>query len=343
MGRYHYARWLSVHALDMNSLQESNAYVFTEFEVNGNFVVARTRNRFSSMGIDQRHEQLNADVKGAGGAIGLTDDEDKFLRWMLCAPEEARLVSEFESFSVLKRTETDLYRHHEDSNSFQTRFRRDISNLEAEFEKYGNPFNSRDPDLVHIISNDVMDSTAVEALQSAEKLGIAGKTSFMEMLKNDPSAFNKPIKSNKVRIFDKAHSKTKQPAIKEMKDQLQLFSQLYVATQVRDGDLDKFFKHETLSHPPSLSKNGLMRSGNKSELIPVLKGLVQDQEVVTDFPIVDGVILEGSVMVNQLKPNNGASFSEYAVQTVFPYVKRYKQKCHGKRVDICYETILRNC
>ena len=166
--------------------------------------------------------------------------------------------------------------------------------MEAEFEEYGNPFNSRDPDLVHIISNDVMDSTAVEALQSAEKLGIAGKTSFMEMLKNEPYAFNKPIKSNKVRIFDKAHSKTKQPAIKEMKDQLQLFSQLYVATQVRDGDLDEFFKHETLSHPPSLSKNGLMRSGNKSELIPVLKGLVQDQEVVTDFPLLLITILKKS-------------------------------------------------
>ena len=52
------------------------------------------------MGIDQRHEQLNAEIKGAGGAIGLTEDDEKFLRWMLCAPEEGRIVREFEQISV---------------------------------------------------------------------------------------------------------------------------------------------------------------------------------------------------------------------------------------------------
>ena len=51
------------------------------------------------MGIDQRHEQLNAEIKGAGGAIGLTEDDEKFLRWMLCAPEEGRIVREFEQIS----------------------------------------------------------------------------------------------------------------------------------------------------------------------------------------------------------------------------------------------------
>ena len=115
LDHFHYARWLSVHSLDMDTLENTNNYVYKEFEENGNFVVARTKNRFSSMGIDQRHEQLNAEVKGAGGAIGLTESEEKFLRWMLCAPEEARMVREFEEISVLRRSESDIYRHHEQS------------------------------------------------------------------------------------------------------------------------------------------------------------------------------------------------------------------------------------
>ena len=38
---------------------------YEEFVNNGNFVVVhRTRNLFSAMVLDQRHEQLNKDVKG---------------------------------------------------------------------------------------------------------------------------------------------------------------------------------------------------------------------------------------------------------------------------------------
>ena len=53
----------------MEMLKETNP-VFQKFEVNGNFTVARTKNRFSTMGLDQRHEQLNKDVKGGGLIFG---------------------------------------------------------------------------------------------------------------------------------------------------------------------------------------------------------------------------------------------------------------------------------
>ena len=89
LDHYHYARWLSVHAFDMDNLEQTNPDVHIEFSENGNFVVSRTLKKFSSMGIDQRHEQLNADIKGNGCAIGLTEDEEKLLRWMVCGPEEA--------------------------------------------------------------------------------------------------------------------------------------------------------------------------------------------------------------------------------------------------------------
>ena len=48
----------------MEMLNETNPDVFQKFDVNGNFTVDRTKNRFSTMGLDQRHEQLNKDVKG---------------------------------------------------------------------------------------------------------------------------------------------------------------------------------------------------------------------------------------------------------------------------------------
>ena len=83
-----------------------------------------------------------------------------------------------------------------------------------------------------------------------------------EMLRNDPASFDKPIKKNNLLLFSKKNAKSERTKpLQETKDQLHLFSQLYVATQVRGGDMDEFFNHETLAHPPSLSKYGQLRSG----------------------------------------------------------------------------------
>ena len=60
----HYARWLSIHHYDMEMLKETNPEIYQEFDDNGNFTMRRTQNRFSRMGLDQRHEQLIKDVKG---------------------------------------------------------------------------------------------------------------------------------------------------------------------------------------------------------------------------------------------------------------------------------------
>ena len=43
-------------------------------------------------------------------------------------------------------------------------------------------FNSRDPELVLLTSNDVMENVAVKSVKSVEKLGTNGKTAFIEML-----------------------------------------------------------------------------------------------------------------------------------------------------------------
>ena len=48
------------------------------------------------MGIDQCHEQQNELVKGDGGAIGLTEDEDRLRKWMVCGAEAAKIVMKIE-------------------------------------------------------------------------------------------------------------------------------------------------------------------------------------------------------------------------------------------------------
>ena len=66
LDHFHYARSLSVHVSDMKMLEMTNPDVYQAFNEFGCFVVSRTKKPFLSMGLNQRHEQHNKDVKGYG-------------------------------------------------------------------------------------------------------------------------------------------------------------------------------------------------------------------------------------------------------------------------------------
>ena len=57
--------------------------------------------RFSSMPIDQAHEQNNELVKGSGGAVGLTQNPVAFRRWMVAGPEQLRIPQKYEDICFL--------------------------------------------------------------------------------------------------------------------------------------------------------------------------------------------------------------------------------------------------
>ena len=78
----------------MVTLAEKHPAVYQEF-LHGNFTVNKTGRAFSSIAIDQAHEQNNACVKGDRGAVGLTQNPTALRRWMVSGPEMARLIEEF--------------------------------------------------------------------------------------------------------------------------------------------------------------------------------------------------------------------------------------------------------
>ena len=99
LNHHNYARWLSVHLLDMRALPQTAPDVARRFD-DGFFTVNKSSKRFSAIAIDQAHEQNNAIVKGDGGAVGLrrlTENPSALRRWMVSGPEIARVVNEFEN------------------------------------------------------------------------------------------------------------------------------------------------------------------------------------------------------------------------------------------------------
>ena len=70
-----YTRWVPIHIRDMKSLPES---IRREFQEHRHRVLSRTGNKFSSIPLDQVHEQENKMVKGSGGEVGLTENPVAF-------------------------------------------------------------------------------------------------------------------------------------------------------------------------------------------------------------------------------------------------------------------------
>ena len=131
-----------------------------------------------------------------------------------------------------------------------------------------------------------------------------------------------PITQNSFSIFStpkrrKGDSKTNE--IKTLKKSCQLFAQLYISCQARDGNMEEFFSHENNSYPPSLSKNADLRSGKKSDLLTSLEEVIP---ATCETSTVECVNLDGAEVVNFLKPIGVATFADYANDVFKPYIER---------------------
>jgi len=91
LDRSNYARWLPVHIDDMLLLKMKAPDVASKFQ-KGHFCLQKTLRAFSSIPLDQAHEQNNKLVKDDGGAVGLTENPTQLLRWMLCGPENMKIL-----------------------------------------------------------------------------------------------------------------------------------------------------------------------------------------------------------------------------------------------------------
>ncbi|CAG2223289.1 unnamed protein product [Mytilus edulis] len=107
---------------------------------------------------------------------------------------------------------------------------------------------------------------------------------------------------------------------------------LYVSCQVRDSDLDEFFRHENQAYPPSLSQFGQLRLGSKSDLLVPLEKMCV---IVTEIPDVDAIILDGAVIVNILKPRFCKTFEDYSKQVFLPHINNYLKSC--SRIDVIWD------
>ena len=123
---------------------------------------------------------------------------------------------------------------------------------------------------------------------------------------------SEPIKKNKLLLFSRPPPPTKSNTslhISSLKNDISLFSRLYLASQSQDGNLDEFLHHENQACPPSLSLHGKLRLGNRPLALPGDGGAV-------------------------LKPLIENTFDEYVLNVFLPYF--FTQLQRVSRVDIVW-------
>lgn len=337
----------------MVTLAEKHPEVYQEF-LSGSFTVKKTGRAFSSIAIDQAHEQNNASVKGDGGAVGLTQNPTALRRWMVSGPEMARLIEEFQASMERPEKGPDL-RHHEQTRSTQMTFFNQLKALSSVIEEMGNPFTEESSDLLVLDTRDIADPAVSDAMRKLEKTGQEQYDTFVtERLVAQERPVQDPIKRNNFPLFSRPPARDKSRAkllLSSVKSDCSLFSSLYISCQRRDGDLDEFFAHENQACPPSLSNMGKLRLGTKSDLVSCLEDLVptptqnpmpvaQTAVPPDDKPIVDAIILDGAAIVNMLKPGTARTFSEYASQIFLPYITAQLE--HVQRLDVVWDEYLQD-
>ncbi|KAG1692632.1 Lysosome membrane protein 2 [Nymphon striatum] len=240
----HYARWIPVHLKDMAELTTKHPDVAKKFK-ESHFTVQKTQRAFSSIPIDQAHEQNNACIKGDGGAVGLTDNPSALRRWMVAGPEVVRVIEEFQDVGQHCRQKKADTRHHDQTPSVQTSFVKDVRSLVDVIEEMGNSFEEESQDVVKLDTKEIAGPAAVETVMNAKRIGQEQFEAFTkECLFDRTKAVYDPIHRNNLKVFrtstPRNQSKGQQQLV-SVKNDRELFARLYIGCQARGGNLEQFF------------------------------------------------------------------------------------------------------
>ena len=97
--------------------------------------------------------------------------------------------------------------------------------------------------------------------------------------------------------------------------------------------MSTFFRHENHLFPPSLSDDGKLRLGKKSDLLSILA------EEETNPPNCFNVkVLDGAALVHLLSTTDVVTFDEYADRVFIPPIIQQLQ--NSRRVDVVWDTYI---
>ena len=251
----------------------------------------------------------------------------------MAGPEVARLIAEFEAGMFSSKEH--IPKHHDQSPSVQKRFAADTKALVVAFQEAGNPFDEDSDEIIILDTKEVMSEEIARSVMCAHEEGKKLHSAFVkERLESQSVSIHEPIKLKKIPLPGNRQKKQRSKRADSTKEDMHLLGQLYIALQVREGNADSLFEVENLDAPPSLSKHGKLRSGQKSDLVSCLK-----TDAPSDFDEADVKLIDGASMVHSLRCDKSIkTFREYAEKKVIPFIE--KHLATAKCVDVIWDRYL---
>ena len=224
----------------------------------------------------------------------------------------------------------------EEGMSTQKTFKEQALALVHTISGMSNPFLDDTPDLLMLDTRNIIDESVVNTVCTVESVGRDQYNKYHKTVIRDRThSIHEPIKNNSLPVFKCPTPKTKQAGqISMLRDDVALFSQLYIAMQHREGDMSTFFKHENHPYPPSLSDRGKLQLGKKSDLLIILTKKTQ-QEPPGTF---DVKVLDGAAVVYFLSTTNITTFDEYASCVFGPDIMKLLKT--SEKVDVVWDTYI---
>ena len=339
MDHQNYARWVPIFIRDLENLPPD---VQAQFET-GNWTIRISNHRFSSMPIDQAHEQLNKRVKGVGGVIGLTESPFMLEKWAMTGPEIARVLSEFSGDS----DDPEILPHHNEGFSSQKRFKEHVVDLLEVILANINPFDEHSQQLV-TLDNKVCESPAASAsVRTIDSLGKEQYTTYRKnVLDSNVTALSAPIKRNNLLLFHEVKIRKVSSVklkVQHFKNQTDLFGKAFLMADSRGGPevLKTFFQHESSQYPPSLSSEEAIYSNTKSDLLTCILETSSEDDSSGFEPIApkvyDFIVLDGGALIHSITGSSqkGTNFDAFYERVFFPRVLHDMNRT--KRLDIVWD------
>ncbi|XP_052127946.1 uncharacterized protein LOC127750388 [Frankliniella occidentalis] len=237
---------------------------------------------------------------------------------MTAGPEVTRLLHEFRQTTG---SHSGTGKHHEQYGAYQRQFKDHCVALINTFKSYQNPFCELGADLIALDTRESegSDSDIVKTLFSIERTGRDKNIDFVDKrIRSQAVSFYDPIPKSCIKIFaakkKPLHPNRYQIQMAQLKQDNQLYWRLYVASLARKLDLDTFFEYENQHSPPALSAQGIMRSGNKAELVKILESFSSAQNHPSEC---QGLIFDGAHLVHNVPPRKGLkTFEEYIQKSI---------------------------
>ena len=136
-------------------------------------------------------------------------------------------------------------------------------------------------------------------------------------LRNGHVAITDTIKRSALQTFARHTDDTKNRSkVIALRKDISLVCTLFLSLQSRpDFDLDNFFKYEHQKEPPSLSDQGKLRSGTKTDVLQCLTipKLTPPDDVTVK-------VLDGPAVVHMVRPTYGTNYQQYVVRHFMSFI-----------------------